>query len=176
MKRALVLSVLSILAAAPVAFAAQQVDTCTPAPVILTLPYSDSGTTCGATNDLTNYGGTCATALPFPYPGPDVIYAFATTAGNNVTISASLTGSTGDLALFVIDTTCATAANCNHQSQDAIGVGAGPENIAAASYSVGNHYIYVDSYYGAPAAGNCGTYTLNVTGNLPVELDQFSID
>ncbi len=176
MKTALVASALAILVVAPAAFAAQQVDACTPAPVITVLPYTDSGTTCGFTNDLTNYGGTCGTALPFPYPGPDVIYAFSTTAGNSVAISASLTGSTGDLALFVIDTTCATAANCNHQSQDAIGVGVGPENIAAASYSVGDHYIYVDSYYGAPSPASCGTYTLNVTGNLPVELDQFSID
>ncbi len=167
---------MALVALSPAAFAAQEVDVCTPAPVITTLPYSDSGTTCGATNDLNIYGGTCAAALPFPYPGPDVIYAFATTAGNNVTISASLTGSTGDLALFVIDTTCATAANCNHQSQDAIGVGAGPENIAAASYSDGNHYIYVDSYYAAPNPANCGTYTLNVSGNLPIALDSFSIE
>lgn len=175
LKAALVLAVV-VVASSPMAQAAQEVDVCTPAPVITTLPYADTGTTCGATNDITNYGGTCATALPFPYPGPDVIYAFATTAGNSVTISASLTGSTGDLALFVIDTTCATAANCNHQSQDAIGVGAGPENIAAASYSDGNHYIYVDSYYGAPAPASCGTYTLNVTGTLPIALDSFSIE
>ncbi len=176
MKKFVILSVLSVLVLSPAAFAAQEADACTPAPVILTLPYTDSGTTCGATNDLTNYGGVCGTDLPFSYGGEDVIYAFTTTAGNNVAISASLTGSTGDLALFVIDTTCATAANCNHHSQDAVGVGAGPELIAAASYSDGDHYIYVDSYYGAGTAGSCGTYTLSVTGNLPIELDQFSID
>jgi len=173
-KRALTVVVLSVFLVVPAAFAAQQADACTPAPVILTLPYTDSGTTCGATNDLTNYGGVCGTNLPFPYPGPDVIYAFTTTAGNSVAISASLTGSTGDLALFVLNS-CGVAASCVQNSQDAIGPGAGPETIAAASYGVGTHYIYVDSYYGTGSA-SCGTYTLSVTGNLPIDLESFSID
>jgi hypothetical protein len=173
-KKALLVLAMSSFIAVPAVFAAQQADACTPAPVITVLPYTDSGTTCGATNDITTYGGVCGTNLPFPYPGPDVIYAFTTTAGNSVAISASLTGSTGDLAVFVLDS-CGVGSSCVQNSQDAIGAGAGPELIAAASYGVGTHYLYIESYYGTGSI-SCGTYTLSVTGNLPIDLESFSID
>jgi hypothetical protein len=151
---------------------------CTTPVVFSSLPYSDSGNTCNppAASIITNYGSTCATALPFPYPGPEVVYQFTTTAGNSVAFSMSLTGSTGDLALFIISGACANAAGCVGQSQDAIGVGAGPENIAAAVYTAGTYFIHVDSYYGAPSAASCGSYTLNATGTLPVELTGFTVD
>lgn len=148
-----------------------------PGTLIPSLPASPAGNTCtsGATNTITNYGGTCATALPFPYPGPEDIYQFNAGAGANIAFSMSLTGSTGDLALFILDT-CNVAANCINQSQDAIGPGAGPETIAATAYAAGDYYVYIDSYYGGTDPARCGTYTLNVTGTLPVELLEFKVD
>lgn len=173
MRRASLAFLLLALVVSPVAFAAQQVDTCAAPPFLVTaLPYTDAGTTCGATNDITNYS---CISLPFPYPGPDVIYSFSMGAGNSVAFSASLTGSTGDLALFVIST-CGDGNSCIVTSQDAIGAGTGPETIAAQNYPTGTRYLYVDSYYGAPNPASCGTYTLNVTGTLPVELLNFSVD
>jgi hypothetical protein len=139
------------------------------------LPFSDPGTTCDNTNTITNYGGVCGTDLPFPYGGENAIYQMTLAAGNNVAFSMSLTGSTGDLALFMI-TTCGNGTTCVAHSQDAVGAGNGPETIAAASYTAGTYFIYVDSYYDAGTTGSCGTYTLGITGTLPVELTDFSVE
>ena len=86
----------------------------------------------------------------------------------------SLTGSTGDLALFLLDT-CGVDTSCVANSSDVIGPGAGPEVIAAAARTAGDYYLYVDSYYAIGVGASCGTYTLTVTGTLPVELDGFTI-
>lgn len=145
-----------------------------PGQTIAALPFSDSGTTCDGTNTVTNYNSTaCLANLNFPYPGPDTVYSVTLGAGNNVAFSADLTGSPGDLALFLLST-CGTGSSCIDTSQDAIGAGAGPEDIAAASYTPGTYFLYVDSYY-ASGGASCGTYTLNVTGTVPVELESFEV-
>jgi hypothetical protein len=59
-------------------------------------------------------------------------------------------------------------------SQDAIGPGVGPEEIPPASYPPATYYLYVDSYYDAGTTGSCGTYSLTVTGTVPVELMEFT--
>jgi len=137
------------------------------------LPYTDPGDTCGFTNSITTYAGTCT--LPYPYGGEDVIYEMNLGGGNTVAFSADLTGSTGDLALFLLST-CGDGNSCVANSQDAIGPGVGPEEILSASYPVGAYYLYVDSYYDAGTAGSCGTYTLTITGTLPAELIEFSAE
>lgn len=139
---------------------------------------NDTGNTCtpGTPNAITNYGGVCGTNLPFPYPGPEHIYQLTLGTGNNPSFSASLTGSTGDLALFLVGSaTCGDGVNCVAASQDAIGPGAGPEAIAAANYPNGNYFLYVDSYYGSPTPAACGSYSLTITTPLPAELIQFDI-
>lgn len=143
---------------------------------IASLPFTDPGTTCDNTNTITNYSSAaCLANLNFPYPGENAIYQITLAAGNSVAFSASLTGSAGDLALFLLGT-CGSGASCIDTSQDAVGPGAGPEDIAAATYPAGTYFLYIDSYYAAGSAGSCGTYTLNVTGTVPVELMSFSID
>ncbi|MEZ5461027.1 hypothetical protein [Dokdonella sp.] len=144
------------------------------------LPFSQAGDTCGGANNITNYGGPCGTDLPFPYPGPEDVWAITVGTGNAITVSADLTGSTGDLALFFLST-CADGNSCLFNSQDAIGAGVGPEDmndgLALTGLTAGNTYfIYVDSYYTVGSAGACGTYTLNVGGTLPVSLESYSID
>ncbi|WP_257388788.1 hypothetical protein [Tahibacter caeni] len=150
---------------------------CPSPPGITSLPFSDSGTTCGSTNSITNYSAAVCTAnLNFPYPGEDEAYAITVGASQSLDISADLTGSAGDLALFLIGT-CGNGASCLATSQDAIGVGAGPETIPTVSgLAAGTYYVYVDSYYDAGTAGSCGTFTLNVAGTLPVALQSYSID
>jgi hypothetical protein len=151
----------------------------TPPPVVPgPLPFNDTGNTCtpGTPNAITTYGGTCGTNLPFPYPGPEHIYRLDLGTGNSVGYSLSLTGSTGDLALFLVGSACGTGTNCVANSQDAIGPGVGPEVIAAAPQAPGTYFLYIDSYYaiGNPAA--CGSYALTATGTLPVELLQFDVN
>lgn len=147
--------------------------TCGAPSVVGALPFLDLGDSCNGTNTITNYTGTCT--LPFPYGGEDEVYEITLGAGNNVAFSADLTGSAGDLALFLIGT-CGDGTSCIVNSQDAIGPGAGPELIGAAAYAPGTYYLYVDSYYNAGTAGSCGVFNLSITGTLPVELIDFSID
>lgn len=159
-------------------------------PVSVTaLPFNQAGNTCGGANNITNYdGGTCGADLPFPYPGPEDVWAITVGASNAITVQADLTGSTGDLALFLLSE-CGDGSSCMFSSQDAIGAGAGPEalnNTAAPGappvpgvldgLTAGNtYYVYVDSYYGTGSI-SCGTYTLQVAGTLPVSLDSYRID
>ncbi|MGB4859461.1 MAG: PPC domain-containing protein [Dokdonella sp.] len=141
------------------------------------LPYASAGNTCGGVNNITNYGGACGVDLPFPYGGPEDVYRITVGATNSLNISADLTGSTGDLALFLVGGTCGSGAGCIANSQDAIGAGAGPELIPAqTNIAAGTYFIYVDSYYAAPDPLSCGTYSLAVTGSLPVTITNFSID
>lgn len=140
------------------------------------LPFSQGGNSCGGANNITNYGGACTT-LPFPYPGPDDVWRITVGATNSLNIQADLTGSTGDLALFFVGGTCGSGAGCIANSQDAIGVGAGPEIIPAqTNVAAGTYFVYVDSYYAVGNAASCGTYTLSVAGSLPVTITNFSID
>ncbi|MCH9647641.1 MAG: hypothetical protein K0U98_05335 [Deltaproteobacteria bacterium] len=149
-------------------------DTCPPGVMVAgPLPFVDSGDTCnGFTNTVSAYTAPC---LTFSYQGEDTIYELTLAAGNNVSFSADLTGSTGDLAIFVIGT-CGDGTSCVISSQDAIGPGAGPELIAAQAYTPGTYFVYIDSYYAAGQAGSCGTYELTVDGSLPAQLMGFSID
>lgn len=152
-------------------------DACPPMAFITgPLPFMDTGDTCDNTNTVTDYtGGSCGVDLPFPYGGEDEIYEITLGAGNNVAFSADLTGSSGDLVLFLLST-CGDGGSCLAHSQDAIGPGVGPEVIDAAAYAPGTYYLYVDSYYNAGSAGSCGTFSLDVTGTLPAELIEFSIN
>ncbi len=150
---------------------------CPTPPVVASLPFVDSDNTCRVTsNAITNYGGVCGTNLPFPYPGQELIYQLGLGTGNNVGFSADLTGSTGDLAIFVVGSTCGSGVNCVANSQDAIGPGQGPEVINPASYPVGTYFVYMDSYYAVGQAGSCGTYTLTISGTLPAELLEFKAE
>lgn len=148
-----------------------------PGTSVPSLPFSQAGNNCtsGATNTISNYGGPCAVSLPFPYPGPEDIFQIVLGAGNSVGFSLALGGSTGDLAIFLIGT-CGDGTSCVANSQDAIGPGVGPELIAAATYPAGDYYLYIDSYYAVGQGGNCGTYTLDITGTLPVELLEFQVN
>lgn len=143
---------------------------------ISSLPFSQAGNTCGGTNNISDYSGpVCSGDLPFPYPGPEDIWAITVGTGNSLNISANLGGSTGDLVVFVLSA-CGDGASCFAHSQDAIGPGAGPETVPTISgLTPGTYYIYIDSYYGSGSA-SCGTYTLAVTGTLPVSLESFRID
>jgi hypothetical protein len=137
------------------------------------LPFVHAGDTCGSPNTVGAYSGSCT--LPFSYEGEDEVFLVPLGGGNLVSFEADLTGSAGDLALFLIGT-CGDGTTCVINSQDAIGPGAGPEVINNFSGASGQYFLYVDSYYDAGTAGSCGTYTLTVSGLLPAQLLELSID
>jgi hypothetical protein len=160
--------VVSLLALSSAASAAPAGDNCTNPILITALPFHDAGrTTCGLANDFNNAGpSVCRTDLPSAYPGPDMVYAFYAGTGNNVGFSLDLTGSTGDLALFLTKGSCPGDASCVASSLDFIGAGAGPESIPAGALTPGSYYyLWIDSY-AASGAGSCGGFTLDVTGSL----------
>jgi len=147
---------------------------CPNPPLIGSLPFNQAGNTCGGANTVNSYGG-CPN-LAFPYPGPEDVYAITYGASQSLDITADLAGSTGDLAIFVL-ATCGSGDSCFTTSQDAIGPGIGPEVVPTISgRPAGTFYVYIDSYYAASNPAGCGSYTLNVAGTLPVELESFQID
>lgn len=128
-------------------------ETCLLATPIPSLPFSDTGTTCGATDDY---------AAPCPgYGGeaPDVVYTF--TPASDVVVNISLcAGSDYDTRLIVYANACpGVLVGC---SDDECSSSAYPyaliSSLSNVSLTAGvTYYIVIDGYDGA-----CGTYTLDV--------------
>lgn len=138
-------------------------------------PFADTDTTCGAASLVSDYnntgtGGPCNT---YPYPGPELIYRYDVGAGNDVTVTLTPTNP-ADMGVFIVSD-CANTLSCVGFA-DAVGGGAvstvafGPDGLTPGSY-----WVYVDSFYMSGAA-SCGNYTLAVSGTVPVELMEFSVD
>ncbi len=136
-------------------------NTCAGATAVNTATFNDSGNTTGSGNDVQNY---FSTNLPFPYSGPDQFYRITIgVGGGTIATSMSLTGSTLDGATFLMNACPPTsAANTLGNSQDAIGAGAGPENMAAVPVPAGTYFIAVDSYYGS-GSPSAGPYSITIT-------------
>ncbi|HEX9639210.1 MAG TPA: hypothetical protein VGB99_16875 [Acidobacteriota bacterium] len=156
---------------------AQGDDNCPGANIVDPLPFLDGGNTCTATNSLGGWGGAGACTLPAGpafYQGEDVIYQFSVGPGNSLTFD--LPAFAGDLVLAIFSI-CGDGNSCEANSADTIGSGAGPETIGPISFTPGTtHYLYIDSYYQAGTQNSCGTYSLEVTGTLPVELLEFTVN
>ena len=157
------LVLLLVIVPVAVVFGLDGGDTCADAVPITSLPFNDTGDTTSNTNTLSSYSGTCT--LPFSYAGEDQIYEITVGPGNLMNFSMDLTGSLGDLALFIISN-CGDGTSCVINSQDAIGPGAGPEIISNVTLPPGTHYLYIDSYYDADTPGSAGTFSLSITGTL----------
>ena len=116
------------------------------ATLITTIPYSDTGVTCGAywVVDFT-CGYTAGVS-------PDLFYQFTSCFGG--TVSVSLCGSDYDTEVAIFDSNHnALACNddfCNLQSEI--------DNFTLNAGSL--YYIVVSGYY-----GSCGDYVLNISGN-----------
>jgi cysteine-rich repeat protein len=156
--------------------------TCAEASEIATLPFSSSGTTCGAGNDFTNdvVGAAVCPDLPRGYGGEDVFFKLALEQGNQVAFDLTLPpGSTGDLALFLVRApSCSDPQICAGNSVDLIGAGVGPERIKtnAQAYPTGTYYLIVDSNLAAPDPASCGAYALSVTGHLSAFCGNGAVD
>jgi hypothetical protein len=121
--------------------------------VIPSLPYTDSGNTCGFNND---YAFPCP-GDPSGSPAPDVVYSF--TPASNVCVNISLCGSNFDTGLYVYQNTAGNTFACN---DDACGPTAQQSRLAGLQLTAGNtYYIIVDAYAG------CGDYSLSISECLP---------
>ncbi len=114
------------------------------ATVISSLPYQDTGNTCGHLDD---YDAVC----PFTDASPDVVYRYTPAASGSVDVS--LCGSQYDTKLFVLDGSEANVIACN---DDACGLQSSLTDVALEAGH--DYYIVVDGF-----AGGCGDYTLAVS-------------
>lgn len=113
------------------------------------LPFSDTGNTCGF---LDNYDEVC------PFSGstsPDVVYAYSPSANQSITID--LCSSLYDTKVYVYENSTASLVACNDDA--GCGITTFQSLICNLALTSGNtYYIVVDGYL-----GDCGDYTLNVT-------------
>lgn len=149
--------------------------TCASPTAFTAVPFSDSGTTVGATDVISSVPSACSqwgtTA------GPEAIYSFVAGAAANLTFS--VTPGNGDYdAMAYIVSTCNSAASCVVGADD--GYAGAAETFTASALTAGTtYYLHIDSYYsasGAYPAYAAGPYTLSVSGTLPVSLQEFQID
>ncbi len=133
-------------------------DTIADAFVIDALPFSDTGTTAGYTND---YDEVC------PYTGstsPDVVYAYTPTATGAIT--ADLCNSSYDTKVYVYDSSLALLA-CNDDFYFGDPCFAYSSRVEDVAVSAGEtYYIIVDGY-----GGSFGDYQLDVTMFSPCALE-----
>jgi MYXO-CTERM domain-containing protein len=171
-----------MLAAAVTPALAASGDTCADATAIASLPFSKSGTTCGAGDDFSNVanGTAVCTDLPKDYGGDDVFFNLVLEKGNQVAFDLTMPpGATGDLALFLVRApSCGDPLVCAGNSVDLIGAGVGPERIKAnlQAYPAGTYYLIVDSKLAAPDPASCGAYALTVTGHLSAFCGNGTVD
>ncbi|MCA9787031.1 MAG: hypothetical protein KC488_10785, partial [Candidatus Cloacimonetes bacterium] len=129
--------------------------------VIPSLPYSNSGTTVGYTND---YDSEC------PYTGstsPDVVYSF--TPGANVTVDLTLcAGATNyDSKLYVFADSPATVVACNDDACSSPAFASYVSQLVGVNLTAGTtYYIVVDGY-----GGQSGSYFLDITEGAPPCVD-----
>lgn len=160
-------------------------DTCAAPTAITSLPFNDTGTTVGATNTV----GTIPIACNGNYTtvaGPDHIYTFTTDAvdANNLTFAVTTTDPSYDISIYILSTcnsgpSCVIGAdNCFGQNAPGNPCGAvSDETIGPTSLAMGStFFFYIDSFYAVGGTRDDGPYALSVTGMLPVELMEFSVD
>jgi hypothetical protein len=115
---------------------------------IPTIPFADTGNTCGYLND---YDEAC------PYTGslsPDVVYSY--TPANDIFVDVDLCSSLYDTKVFVYENTAGNLVACN---DDYCGSTGFQSELALLPMTAGNtYYIVVDGY-----GNDCGEYDLLIS-------------
>ncbi|WP_440222945.1 hypothetical protein ACQQ2N_17980 [Dokdonella sp. MW10] len=158
-------------------------DLCTmPAPAPVN-PFTISSTTVGATNNY-DIGTTCGTGQTlFGGTGAslDLAYGVVTDSDCSVTVSADPTGTSWDLALYVLQAPAAactqlpTLADAQCVTMDDDGGGNVTETVTFNAVAGTPYFVIVDGFNAA-----VGTFDLTITGTgcnlVPVGLQSFSVD
>lgn len=137
-------------------------------------PYADSGNNTGATDIISTVPVTCSQYGTVD--GPQVVYSFVPGASANLTFTVNPTDGNYDPAIYLVST-CADGNSCVSGADNAYY--GDPESFSVSTLTAGTtYYLHVDSYYavGSTYGSESGPYDLNVTGTLPVELQEFKID
>lgn len=134
------------------------------------------GNTCNGTDQLVN---TCGDTTSIGN-AKDFIYSVSLGATNSATFTVTSPGAAGANTGFnpyvalMSGAACNSLDSCNtggaeNQGNSGAGVAVGPSGNAPA----GTYFLVITD---AGAAANCGPFNLVVTGTLPVELKNFSVE
>ena len=129
------------------------------------------GNTLGADNSFFN---PASPGLPFAYNGPDLWFTFTTTAPLTLLASLDLSGSSGDLVLFLLGSG-GNNADILGNSPDQIGPGAGPEILPEITLAAGTYFLVIDSYFAAPHAQSAGSFKLNIAPVAGIPEPDFAV-
>lgn len=130
------------------------------------------GDTTGGTNSVPSIPAVCHPGENWTTAaGAERVYQFTAGSGANLTFVLTSTDTANyDPFLYILGT-LGTSATCVIGSDDMPTAYA--PSVTYSSFTAGqNYYVYADSFYSADA----GSFTLAVTGTLPVTLQEFSID
>lgn len=147
--------------------------------VFASTPYSDTGTTTGATNIISTVPSSCTGWARVA--GPQVVYSFTAGAAANLTFTVTPGNSVYDTSIYLVST-CTDGNTCVGGSDYYYQYDPTPETFSVSSLTAGTtYYLHIDSYYStsdpAPYSSfSNGPYSLSVTGSLPVQLQEFQID
>lgn len=158
---------LAVLASVCVSATAAQAQTCA-SPVALQVPSDGSsraGTLCGGVDSVALYCGGLDSAGK-----NDAIYTVNFAApGSRSFSSITLTGTGFTPVMYLYSGACASGDSC-------IASGDAQTPIPNSSSIAAGTYFLAVSAAASDAVGACGVYTLAVDGNVPVQLQSFSID
>ena len=106
--------------------------------------------------------------------GAEDIYSFVAGPGANLTFTVTGAADSFDPSIYLLST-CGDGTACIEGSDD-VPTAYAPSITASGLTAGETYYFYVDSYWPSSDEDGEGPYTLTVTGTLPVELTDFSID
>lgn len=133
------------------------------APLPMMTDTDVAGDTCSAENTITGFG-------PLPSPHNDIVYSFVA-QGANATLTVDAAGGY-DYGLILVDA-------CNPISPAPLNATTGPGNggnFQLTGLTDGSTYYVVMTGNPNNANAQCGTYTIDVNGTVPVELQTFSVE
>ena len=167
---------------------------------IALLPFAQSCDTTGAASEIDEICGNQPGDIPCTFPGvtvcstytqvlgPDHIYTFTVGLANQLTFALTTPDDNYDPSIYITSVcgdgaTCVTGSDecfaranlgnpCGVNSDEIIGP------VVLPVMGAGTYYLYVDSWYapGNPNGYEAGPYTLDATGQLGVELIEFTVD
>ncbi len=132
--------------------------TFTPDFVVNTFPYSQTGTTCGAGDDVPDGANSCNSSYD---AGEDYIYEIQISASGNYEITAVNTDGTGYIGWFLSDQTPTLSCNSITFPACIASATSGSDNIASECpyLNAGTYYLLLD-YFPSPT---CSNFELTIT-------------
>ncbi|HBG70374.1 MAG: hypothetical protein A2W93_15700 [Bacteroidetes bacterium GWF2_43_63] len=119
----------------------------------ISLPYSQTSTTCGAVNDVAGSEIASLCGSTSYYAGEEVVYSFTAASSGSVTFNLASTGTYTGMMLF---DGCPFSGTCVGYQQSS----SGDKNMCVGVIAGHTYYLILDN----SSTGACYPYTLNISG------------